>query len=85
MERLAAEGSDSSASVERLPVLAEPSKSGSPPGGVHRHREERPHELLPLMQLQAVEALPAVGAPMGSQTASSGLPEENWRTRAMLR
>jgi hypothetical protein len=85
MERLPAEGGDSSQSVERLPVLTEPSRSGSPPGGVHRHHEERPHELLPLVQLQAVEALPEVGAPLGSKTASSGLPEKNWRKRVMLR
>src|SRR3954452_18384483 len=58
MERLGAEGSDSSQSGKRLPVLTEPSRSGGLPGGVHRHRQERPHELLPLVPLQAVGAFP---------------------------
>jgi hypothetical protein len=84
MERLAAEGSDSSQSVERLPVLTEPSRSGSPPGGVHRHREERPHQFLRWCSPKLGVALPEVGAPIGQSGSPSGLLERNGRTRAML-
>jgi hypothetical protein len=84
MERLAAEGSDSSQSVERLPVLTEPSRSGSPPGGVHRHPRNDRTSFCRWCSSKLVVALPEVGAPIGQSGSPSGLLEKNWRTRAML-